>query len=44
MYNALRKEVEPLCDSVVMDAIIDQFGPDVKEQYRQTVENAAKFL
>lgn len=85
MYNAPRKEVELLCDNGVMDAIIDQFGPDVhtyagdlqnfrvieevavgkvffnwifgfegkvrikapadvKEQYRQMVENAAKVL
>lgn len=29
MYNAPRKEVELLCDNGVMDAIIDQFGPDV---------------
>lgn len=85
MYNAPRKEVELLCDNGVMDAIIDQFGPnvhtyagdlqnfrlieevavgkvffnwifgfegkvrikgpeDVKEQYRQMVENAAKII
>lgn len=85
MYNAPRKEVELLCDNGVMDAVIDQFGPDVhtyagdlqnfrvieevavgkvffnwifgfegkvrikapadvKEQYRQMVENAAKVL
>lgn len=30
MYNAPRKEVELLCDNGVMDAIIDQFGPDVR--------------
>ena len=29
MYNAPRKEVELLCDNGVMDAIIDQFGPNV---------------
>ena len=85
MYNAPRREVELLCDNGVMDAIIDQFGPDVhtyagdlqnfrvieevavgkvffnwifgfegkvrikapadvKEQYRQMVENAAKII
>lgn len=85
MYNAPRKEVELLCDNGVMDAIIDQFGPDVhtyagdlqnfrvveevavgkvffnwifgfegkvrikepedvKEQYRQMVENAAQIV
>ena len=85
MYNAPRKEVELLCDNGVMDAIIDQFGPnvqtyagdlqnfrvveevavgkvffnwifgfegkvrikgpvEVKEQYRQMVENAAKII
>ncbi len=85
MYNAPRKEVELLCDNGVMDAIIDQFWPnvqtyagdlqnfrvveevsvgkvffnwifgfegkvrikgpeEVKEQYRQMVENAAKII
>ena len=30
MYNAPRVEVELLCDNGVMDAIVDQFGPDVQ--------------
>lgn len=30
MYDAPREEVELLCDNGVMDAIIDQFGPDVQ--------------
>ena len=30
MYNAPRREVELVCDNSVMDAIIDQFGPDVE--------------
>lgn len=29
MYNAPRKEVELLCDNGVMNAVVDQFGPDV---------------
>ena len=29
MYNAPRREVELICDNGVMDAIIDQFGPNV---------------
>ena len=30
MYNAPRREVELICDNGVMDAIIDQFGPNVE--------------
>ena len=29
MYNAPRKEAELLCDNGAMDAVVDQFGPDV---------------